>query len=1385
MRHYSDFFKVDDEYRPMMTREEINKSPDRWLDFYPHTDFETICKTLLSVLTSGAKSVWITGNLGTGKSNAALVIQKLFMDDEPRVRTWFAQNATNGLSDRESLEQSLFNRRQEGTLVVYDYNADNIPQGNGLLVRLQKGIISALNERNMAIPAMSNMDSIIERIEREGEHFFKTRDKIQSQLAFLIPSINTTSKLVNALRSETSSRILSDVERVLREDSIYLSFDVPMFRKWLKAILEANNFKRIVYLFDEFQPFIEAHSEQLKTFEDVTESPGVNHFFLVPITHMQLTAYMAEGSKNYLRANDRFYFCNLQMPNDTAFYLARRAINDLPEFAAEWKDAKDELWDSVRNIIDKFNGNDDPKRERFYDILPIHPMAAFLLKHLSEQAKSNQRSFFEYLKGGVDDTSFQDFIRDGGPGVPNKQYLTVDYLWNFFLGNRKELGVDNEIKNIAAFYKQTKERVFQNQTDDAPELRVLKAVLLFCLLDKLAPGGHDRLKPTVENIEMSFKGDGTIADPVGIIEDLEKKHCFSIANGNISLFSISTVKQEDIEKYRDQFHELLHKTVETKLEEHTKSYRQYSSGRFDIRVSDASHTTLTNINQATRDRYTANINKDDGSVCLWFVVAKDHDETLAIPQKIDSILSQLNDHRILMFTFPHLSFCHKNKNLWTEYIRQYAQYMTENNTTAKTQIRTALDILENDWIKELQKNDAVIRVHQYKNGSIETSDTSWNQFKELITNYVRKTMKYNVDYLGFSTPHFGNSSLQAYAKAGITFKGSAGPIANLVNTLKKNGVSDDPDWFSQNPDHPLGAIHALFEKKFANTVGRGGQQSIRVIYIELKRAPYGLRYNALSAFVLGYCLRDILSKNYRWTNGQISNELDIDTLAEIIETVVKDDGANRIGNKEKEICRLSKAEKEFIKKVPVMFGATPIPNATIESVLSQIQSRVEAESTKVPLWVLPEYVYSVNAPKADRIKSVLNDICIAFTTSSKGKVDDRVNAVNDVGDIILDDPDIVSETAEYIKRENFVHAFEIYVDKVNPQLSVLAKQIGDRSHGYCRSILDRCQETAGWLWKQADISREIDDMLCEYEIISLAKPLCGYSEFTEYKSVLSALKIAVTETNHLPKQLIEAFRPMLTNFLSAMQGGGSAQDIKLTLQQSFIDIQRLFFDHTKAESLTILKSKLTNVDIEDADLLSLLNEMTGGFSLDENTFLTNIRIKIEEFAKQSVVLKIKSEWTRISGTATPMEWAMNNRMPARYIFGGIPDTFELLKAIQQPETFAAAKLAEILETLKSLKAVGIQDCQTALKSDVIPAKYKRFEISLAPLLEYLHSKFGNQPNNWPTHPNIDDFITSQYKGAIAPKIKENISSRSAEELKRKLLELADENPELGLLFWEG
>lgn len=1400
MKHYSDYFHVKEDYCPNMTREEINQAPERWLDFCPHAEFEEICNTILSVLSSGAKSVWITGNFGTGKSNASLVIQKLFMDDEKRVRQWFEQE-NNGFSDRESLEKLLFTRRAEGTLVVYDFNASGVGANSGLLVRLEKGIIAELNERDMVVPAMSNLEILIDRVRREGENFFKTRDSIQDQLTYLNENITTVDQLAAALRQDTiASLLLSEVETVLHKDYIYLDFDVPMFRKWVKAILEANQLHSIVYLFDEFHPFIEANSSQLKTFEDVTETPGINRFFLVPVTHMDIQQYWAEGSESAKKANDRFYFRKLQMPNDTAFRLARHAMIDNPDpvISTEWKNVKDtQLWDSVSYVVSQFNATEDPSRQRFYDILPIHPMAAFLLKHLSESAKSNQRSLFEYLKGGADGAEFQDFIHQGGPQIASKQFLTVDYLWHYFM-DRSDLGVDREITNISLLYQQIKERSFQNQTEDAPELRVLKAVLLFCLMDRLTPGGHVRLRPTVENVVLSFRGDGTISDPEGIVETLQSKHCFSVSNGQISLFSMSSIKPEDVEKYRPRFYELLHERTQAMLEEKTKNDRQYSSGRFDIRVSDESHTTLTNITAATRDKYSSGLAKDDGSVCLWFVIARNHEEQLAIPQRISNMLNQLRDYRIIMFTFPQLSFCHNNKNLWSEYIRQYAQYVAENDKTVKRQIRNeenhngTLDKIETEWFDELKRNDTLIRTYRIKNGQMITQDIVWSDIKQYITGYVRETIKYSVDHLGFRIEFFKigsnkgkrDKTLYNYAAAGITMHGTPGPIAALVANMKENGLEDSERFFSQNPEHPFAAIHTLLQKKMSNSVGRGGQFSLRTAYIELQRAPYGLRYNALTAFTLGYCLGDVLKKNYQWTNGQLTKPLDVDTLAEIVEMVVKDDGGNNLGVNEKLICRLSKEERTFIKLAPEIFGIGAVADATIPTVLGQIQTEVEKKTARVPLWVLPELIHAENDPKADAIETVLEDICTAFTTSNKGNVEERNNAIKDAGKIFGDDPEIVNTIANYIKRENFLRSFEIYIDRVAPELARLAVSIGDVSHGYCTAILQKCQEAAGWLWKQADISEEIADISCEYEIIQLAKSMCGFTGFAEYKEVFSTLQKAIAVNNHLPRQIIETVHPELTNFLAGIQTGQNHLEIKNALERNAPTIKSLFFDRARVESLQILRSHFPTVTLEDADWLGLLDEMAGGFQVSESAFFAAFTEKIEDFSKRSVVLKVKQEWKRISGEETPAAWAMRNGIPARYLFAGLPDGGDMLKAIEQPQTFSSGKLEELLVLLQSIAARPVIDCQKALMADVIPPRYRKFDIALAPLLDYLCGKYGGQPNQWPVRPDVSEFIKGQYKGAIAPRIREKIKNKNAEELKNRLLQLAEEHPELGLLFWE-
>jgi hypothetical protein len=50
--------------------------------------------------------------------------------------------------------------------------------------------------------------------------------------------------------------------------------------------------------------------------------------------------------------------------------------------------------------------------------------------------------------------------------------------------------------------------------------------------------------------------------------------------------------------------------------------------------------------------------------------------------------------------------------------------------------------------------------------------------------------------------------------------------------------------------------------------------------------------------------------------------------------------------------------------------------------------------------------------------------------------------------------------------------------------------------------------------------------------------------------------------------------------------------------------------------------------------------------------------------------------------------------------------------------------------------------------------------------------------------DINEFIRDQYKGAFAPQVAEKIKNTPAEDLKNRLLQLAQDNPDLGLLFWE-
>jgi hypothetical protein len=624
MTFYKDYFGIRPDYAPCMTLADINRRAETWLGFYPHDSFVDILRELLKSLDGGSKTLWITGAYGTGKSHASLVLQKLFTDDEERVLKWLDLRRAQIPAP---VREGLLARRKEKTLVVYDVNADGVDAKNQFLMRLQRGITKALEAGEHTIPLKGDMDEVIERIRQDEPYFFEARDAMQMRLPHLHAGIKTADVLEKKLRAPSPDMgLVSDAMRVLEARRIYLDSSAEKFLEWVDTLLKANGLSKLIYIWDEFSSFIDRNRSELKTLEQLAEAAQQGRFFFVPVTHMEISSYIATGSENPKKANTRFVFKRLDIPNETALKLAADAFVVREEKKTEWTQERDVLWHHVKGTVENYMivNNAGINAADFKGILPLHPMTAFLLKHLSVAVGANQRSMFEFLNG----EEFRAFIEKGGLDVSGYQFLTVDHLWRYFV-EPDDLGTGQVVREARA------EQVRREQDLQPDEQRIFKAVLLFGLIEQIQGMGHPLLSATMENIQRSFEGDGALQGVDAILRDLERKHCFTIVNGRCERFRDRTDSKE-IEKKKtalnDKFGELVLKDTETELNKLLKGVNQGS--RFDVRAAGIRGLSASTI--AKRESFGENGNR----VLVQFILALDEKEQLRIPDKAKELARQ-------------------------------------------------------------------------------------------------------------------------------------------------------------------------------------------------------------------------------------------------------------------------------------------------------------------------------------------------------------------------------------------------------------------------------------------------------------------------------------------------------------------------------------------------------------------------------------------------------------------------------------------------------------------------------------------------------------------------------------------------------------------------
>ena len=1383
MALYKDYFGIRPDYSPIMTRENINKNPETWLAFYPHESFVEILRELLKILNGGKKSLWITGAYGTGKSHASLVLQKLFTDDESRVQKWLDSRKTQ---IPETVRKEIMERRGEKTIVVYDVNADGVDAKNQFLMRLQRCITKALQTDGHTIPLKGNLDTIIERIQQEEPYFFAKRDEMQAKLAHLHAGIKTADELGRRLRdANLEAGLVSDVMQVLEARNIYLDLNAEGFLDWASAALQANGLSKLVYIWDEFSAFVDRNRSELKTMEQLAEAVDQGRFYFVPVTHMEISSYLAAGSESAKKANSRFTFKQLALPNETALKLAADAFVVKQENAVAWSRERDLLWHHVQGVVENYMpvGKSGIEARDFKGVLPLHPMAAFLLKYLSEKVGANQRSMFEFLNS----EDFRDFIEKGGLDVSGRQFLTADHLWRYFI-EPEDLGTEQAVQEARAEYAR------REQALQPDERRIFKAVLLFGVLEQLQGTGHPLLTATVENIQRSFEGDGALPGVEAILRDLEQKHCFTIVNGRCERFRDRSGTKEIEDKkaaLAGKFNELVLKDTEAELGKQLKGINY--GGRFDVRAAGISGLTASSI--AKRESFDDKGNQ----VLVQFILARDEQEQLRIPDKAKELAKQFKDHRMLFVTLPEVSFCRDNAKAWEDFTDNCARSSLA-DVAGKKVFETLIKNAKEAWHSKVTSATKIVVYKTNVNGEPYTEEATWGQLKkDWLISYAQQTFEaYTDDLCGFNISAFGAPvALQSWALAGMEFDKFTKPGAwkTVVATWQKNGIIGDEAWFDASPNHALAQLRDFCKKRQDSTVGAGNPCSIRKLYIDLQRPPYGLLCVPHSAFVLGFVLKTWLTgqRKLQWTDGVTSKALDAATLAEIIEAVVKDDGANAIRN-EKLICRLSKEEKAFIEQSSVIFGSSALTDGTVEAALNAVGSRLETISQRVPLWVLPEYIRTQDEPNAETMGNVIDALCAANSISSKGDTETRGNKVKEIGEILLKTPGLATAMAKYMKPMVFEEAFHRYVDSAKPELKAATERMGGLPHIYCRAVKNRFAATSGWLWKRGDTDAVLEEVYRQTLCAEHVSKLAGISGYMEFEDALNRLRNAVLNENKVPTDFWAKKHPALQRFFELLgRSSLSGDDVKTfeeILAQQGLAIREVFFDVTQERQLDVMRAFFGELwpmsNVESRELYEAFPQDSA--SLDEQNFKAQGHVIIEESRLKLVSAQMTALWRERTNTESPVEWSRTHGLPAECILA-VDDAKGVVNAVMSPEDVSAERLYAVHDALKKEGAfLNVTTAREKFLKRVLRARAPKIESSADQLSDWLCREIGDTPNSWLTDGRLDDaaerFVKQKYDTQVKKQATDKVNALSDTEAKALLLKLIDQIPDVGISILE-
>ena len=570
--------------------------------------------------------------------------------------------------------------------------------------------------------------------------------------------------------------------------------------------------------------------------------------------------------------------------------------------------------------------------------------------------------------------------------------------------------------------------------------------------------------------------------------------------------------------------------------------------------------------------------------------------------------------------------------------------------------------------------------------------------------------------------------------------------------------------------------------------------SIGQIYNMLKEEPYGFMPCNITAFILGFILKEYANGTYSYSDNVTTDTLDTDKLAIMISEIIKQENTPDKRYKDKFIVTLTDSERAFNKATSEAFGVDPKYCVSITDTRSRI--REQMKTFAFPIWLVE---YAIDDVTFKSSKDIVIRLIERYCAIANNQNDDKGKSDSDIaieiGDTCLEYSDAVEDLKSVLTKDRCKQGMLKYLETYEGgKLVSIAKSVGDGGQYINHLEYKFSSDAANWVWNKETVNGKIDELITEYEIIEhsnkvLAKNTTYVETIRAWCDKIGQIRLAYSVIKNNIDEGNE-FYEMLRDLKKANSLLDSQKKKFLDLLAANVDNFRTFMS-SQAEMFE--KSCAHYMyDLSLDDVRAMLDDdqynFKGSYISEPDKYYEKVQKAVTTYKGTLEHVKLRKKWKELTDTDSPFDWSTKYFMPIMVM---VPDQ-EVAIARKAFSTINSGKndseaIASAMDYISKMSYVDRLNRKEERDKAFTEAFLK--EYSIDKVKDYLKAHVSDQPNFWleskDVAAKIKALATASYMESGYGKAKKIIDEMPAEKVKDYLKQLIEDNIVVGVEIIKG